>query len=193
MRPSLEYQHALDMCAAATYATPGRVGVLAHSSFYQDALAHRLHTRQDMALDARQLPDADYCAIIWAEPEQNTFAHVLDRIQQLPRTDSLYIIASNRLAQRLPEWHNPQQPPASHPTGIRATMQALRQAQYHVMATYGFHGPISIIWGLLGQWLARIHRDDIADRCHFAMRLTYAAQGWQAYLAPVSVLVARKG
>jgi hypothetical protein len=181
------------MCAAATYAAPGRVGVLAHSPFYQNELAHRLHTRQDMALDARQLPDAAYCAIVWAEPEQNTFAHVLDSIQQLPRTDSLYIITSNPLAQRLPEWRNTQQPPASHPTGIRATMQALRQAQYQVIAAYGFHGPISIAWGVLGQWLARLRRDDLADRCHFAMRLTYVVQGWRACLAPVSVIVARRG
>jgi hypothetical protein len=181
------------MCAAATYAAPGRVGVLAHSPFYQDELGHRFHARHDTALDTKQLPDAAYCAIVWAEPEQNTFAHVLDSIQQLPRTDSLYIITSNPLAQRLPEWRNTQQPPASHPTGIRATMQALRQAQYQVIAAYGFHGPISIAWGVLGQWLARLRRDDLADRCHFAMRLTYVVQGWRACLAPVSVIVARRG
>jgi hypothetical protein len=180
------------MCAAATYAAPGRVGVLAHSPFYQDELGHRFHARHDTALDTKQLPDAAYCAIVWAEPEQSTAASILESIRQIPLTDKLYIITSNPLAQRLPEWHNSRQPPASHPTGIRATMQALRQAQYQVMATYGFHGPLSIIWGVLGQWLARIRRDDLADRCQFAMRLTYAAQGWQARLAPVSVLVARK-
>jgi hypothetical protein len=181
------------MCAAATYAAPGRVGILAHSHFYQNELAQRFYARQHTALDIRQLPDDAYRAIIWAEPEQNTFAHILASIQQVSRTDSLYIIASNRLAQRLPEWHHTQQPPASHPTGSCASMRALRQAQYQVIAAYGFHGPISIAWGVLGQWLARLRRDDLADRCHFAMRLTYVVQGWRACLAPVSVIVARRG
>jgi hypothetical protein len=180
------------MCAAATYAAPGRVGVLAHSLFYQDELAHRFDTHQNVAINTEKLPDAAYRCLIWAEPEQNTFAHVLDSIQQVTPIADLHIITSNPLAQRLPEWHTPQRQPATQPIGFCASMHALRQSRYQVVGMYGFHGPLSIAWGVLGQLMARIRRNDLADRCHFAMRLTYMVQGWQARLAPVSVISARQ-
>lgn len=184
MPPALEYHLALDMCATATYAAAGRLGVLAYSPFYQRELAPRLHQHPMPVIFAETTaPLHDCTSIIWAEPELPTAAALL---AHLPHHCDLWIITSNPLARRIPDWHTAT-PPASAPCGSVGTLRLVRHAGYTTHC-YGMHGIASIAAGEIGRLLARLHRDDLADRWAARMRAAYLVQGWQARLAPVAVL-----
>lgn len=190
MPPSLEYWHALDMCAVAASTTSTPVTVLAQSSFYQNELGHRLG--QSSLVTPVRLPAAPVHCVVWAEPEQASSSQVLAQLQQqMPPGSLLACISSNWLARRLPDWQT-SPPPANQPTGAWRLRTLLKQTGYRLTELHGFHGPVSIAWGVAGQLLGQLQHDALADRCAFQMRMTYAAQGWQALLAPVSVLIAEK-
>jgi len=103
----------------------------------------------------------------------------------------LCVVASDWMASRLPEWQG-QEHPALRPAGLLRSATWLRGAGFHILEEYGFHGPAAILWGWLGQALARAGRAALADRCHFRMRAAYVVQGAQVRLSPVGALVARR-
>ncbi len=188
MPDSLEYQYALDLCVVMACAAPGQpITVIAHTPFYRAGLARRLpHTPINAEPPASAAP-----RLIWAEPEQPTAAAVLAQLSQPIPAQRLCLITSNRLARRLPEWRTA--PPAHVPLGITGTLRLLRGTAWQVTQVYGFHAGVSIIYGVIGQVWHRLHRPDLADRWHFRMQAAYVQWGWQARLAPVSVVVAMRG
>ena len=188
MPSSLEYQYALDLCAVMACAAPVQpITVIAHTSFYRTGLARRLpHTPINADPPASATP-----RLIWAEPEQPTAAAVLAQLRQCGTNQKLCIITSNWLARRLPEWRTA--PPAHAPLGITGTLRLLRGTAWQVTQVYGFHAGVSIIYGVIGQVWHRLRRPDLADRWHFRMQAAYVQWGWQARIAPVSVVVVVRG
>lgn len=194
-RPGLEYQHAFDYCAVEAHRQGGPVIVAASSTFYARQLLGRiaacdpLLTGADGA-DARRLAAGSARAVVWAEPERASGVQALWNLQRLIDPDGrLYVIVSQPLARRLPEWRGDSQP-AAGPAGLWRTIGWLRRQGWAITQLYGFHSPISMVWEGAGRLIARAGRADLADRCHFKMRDTYVAGRVQAALAPVAVLAA---
>jgi hypothetical protein len=128
--------------------------------------------------------------VLWAEPERATGAQALRNLQRLlDPAGRMYVIVSQPLARRLPEWRG-NNLPAAGPAGLRRTIDWLRQQGWTIAQLYGFHSPASIVWEAAARLMERAGRADLADRCHFKMRDTYVAGGAQAALAPVAVLAA---
>lgn len=218
MQPSLEYQHAFDLCAVEVHRTEGPITVFASSPFYARELLKRLEDRmavlvalgewQPRASDLRQwlgieidpsafslasphLRSYAHCAI-WAEPEWIGGAQALCNIREtlLPGA-KLYVICSGWLARFLPEWQQSHNRPSEHPIGLRQAISWLRHSDFAMEALYGFHGPQSIFWGYASRWMESLGRGNLADRCLFQMRATYVVHGWQAFLAPVGLACAQ--
>lgn len=188
MYPSLAYQHALDLCMVTAGAAPAQaVAIIAQQDFYHAAFALRLPHVPISPIGTSAAP-----RLIWAEPEQPTAAAVLAQLSQPGVAQQLCIITSNRLARRLPEWHAAASAPAHAPLGITGTLRLLRGTVWQVTQVFGFHAGVSIIYGIIGQVWDRLHRHDLADRWHFRMRAAYVQHGWQARLAPVSVVIAHR-
>lgn len=219
VRPSLEYQHAFDWTALQVHRHDGSAGVFASSAFYARELCKRLAAcdvrlqpvglwsppGQDaatwlgpevdpsriQALEALSLPLLS--GAVWAEPEMGDGQRVLQQIRQALRPEGqVCVVASDWPASYLPEWRQTN-PPAARPAGRRRTVAWLRQAGFEVETSYGFHGPVSLLWGFAARWMGRFGRDDWADRCHFQMRAKYAVKGWQLPFAPVGVILAQRG
>jgi hypothetical protein len=217
-RPSLEYQHAFDLCATEVRRAGGPAAVLASSPFYARELLKRLD-----GIEAQLVPLGDWSPLpvgfgtllgpelelpdsqtlqraergvktaVWATPDTKSGRQVLDRLGSmlLPR-GGLYVIVSGWLARFLPEWQAGDGLRSERPAGLRRTTRWLRQAGFIVEAQYGFHGPASTVWGLASRLMSRLGRLDWSDRCHFRMRAKYVVGGWQAIWTPVSVSVARR-
>jgi len=218
MRPSLEYQHAFDLCAVEVRREGGAVAVFASSPFYARELLKRLNGCETglvpiggwraSAGDIGELlaPELEQTNVetserlnvrtktaLWAEPEMEDGQQVLEHIAQvLLPGGKLYVIASGWLARFLPEWKQVDRRPSERPAALWPTVKWLRQAGFKVKALWGFHGPWSILCGFASRWLAHLGRSDWADRCHFHMRAQYIVRGPQALLAPVGVAVARR-
>ncbi|MBN1954927.1 MAG: hypothetical protein JW900_07735 [Anaerolineae bacterium] len=206
-RPSLEYQHAFDLCAMGVYPVAGRVAILTSSDFCAAQMMERVgeadchSTKNDRAeIQAVTVPKTEPVGahgraplhIVWAEPQGVGDERVLAAIQQalLPE-GRLWVIVSGWLARALPEWRAGD-PPAARPGGIRRTVRLVRRHGFDVEAVYGFHGPAAIFWGVVSRPMGWIGRHDLADRCLFRMRANYVAVGKSATLAPVGVITARK-
>jgi hypothetical protein len=218
-RPSLEYQYAFDLCAVALQPVAGPIAVLASHPFCGRELAARvdpaavtlfaapawdLSTAEVHAwlgaenagteTDLESLGASSVAAVVWAEPECEGGPEVLARIGQVTKpTGRLYVVTSSPLRRYLPEWQVEAWRPAQHPAGYGATIRWLRMAGWQAQERYGFHGPRSVLWGLAARLAAAGERQDWADRCLAAMRARYLVRGWQSLLAPVSVIMARKG
>ena len=218
-RPSLEYQHAFDCCAVELQRVAGPVTVVASHPFYARELLKRLdgcHVSLVLAPDwnlpaeeisrwlgydvARSSIESDpgvgaqAQAAVWAEPQREVGEEILERIGRTVRPGGqLYVVASGWLRRFLPEWQRGAVLAGQEPAGLRAATRWLRAAGWHVERPYGFHGPRSVCWGLAAHGAARLARLDCADLCHFGMRAAYVVHGWQASLAPVTVVTARKG
>jgi hypothetical protein len=217
--PGLEYQHAFDMCAVGACQTRHSLAVVVSSPFYARDILRRLPVAQfqqvqmvltgnaralagsDTLLQAgarassrvRIVPhlDSPVARVVWAEPEQRESEHISHALRSRLLPDgSLYIISSGALVRFLPEWHAAGPRPAQQPSGMVRTLRLLRRNHLAIRAVYGFHGPVSIGWGYSGRLLNRLRRSDLADRCQVAMRAAYVVQGWQAFFAPVCVIVA---
>lgn len=129
---------------------------------------------------------------VWAEPEQGVGARVVKGIgQMLLPGGQLYVIVSGWLARFLPEWKQADWQPVERRAGLWLTTRRLRQAGFRVEGLWGFHCPVSILWGYARHLMARLGRDDLAARCHFKMRAEYVVSGWQTFLSPVGVVVAK--
>jgi hypothetical protein len=217
-RPSLDYQHAFDLCAVEVHRHSGAVAVFASSPFHARELLKRLNgsatalvptgTWRSSAGDSDQWlgPEVRVPAvrtleaiepplqtIVWAEPEMETGQQVMRRIGHLLRADArLCVVVSDWLAAFLPEWRGQKGQPARRPAGLRRTYTWLRQAGFEVEQVSAFHGPQSIAWGYASRFMLRLGRGDWADRCHFQMRAQYTVYGWQGLLSPVSVVVAKR-
>jgi len=218
LRPSLEYQHAFDLCAVEAHREGGPVAVFASSPFYARKLLKRLDGCEATLVpiggwssssanigellgpevehpDVQILESLDVQAkaAVWAEPERESSRQVLKHVHQvLLPGGHLYVIASGWLARFLPEWKRDDGLPGERPVGLRQTITSLRQGGFTVEALYGFHGPESILWGYAFRLMERLGRGDLADRCLFKMRAEYMVSGQQAMWTPVGVTLARK-
>ena len=196
MRPSLEYQHAFDLCAMAAYQRGGPVLVLASSAFYARELEDRLEccaVRVAGADSQGEPADPPARTIIWAAPDAASAEPTLQRfLPTLAPDGQLFLICSGPLARRLPEWQGPSPLLSGQPVGPWLLRKVLRRGGLRLLARYGFHGPASILWGRLGQRLEQGGRPDWADRCQFQMRARYTERGVLTNLAPVGVLVAAR-
>jgi hypothetical protein len=217
-RPSLEYQHAFDLCAVEVHRIRGPVAVFASSPFYGREVLKRLEGCEAGLVpmggwissegDMRRLlgpevepPDVQTLesmkqqvkAAVWAEPEREHGEQALNRISQaLLPGGRLYVIVSGWPARFLPEWRQVGGGSSERPAGLWRTSRRLRQGGFRVETLYGFHGPVSVLWGYASRCMTHLGRGDWADRCHFKMRAEYVAGRWQALWAPVSVAVARR-
>ncbi len=204
-RPSLEYQHAFDLCAVEVHRTEGPVALFASSPFYTREMLHRLRGCNvtlvplgdwdaagiDLAVPAQ---DVQAGAVVWAGPEHGNGEQMLERIDRaLLPGGRLCIVASGWLARFLPEWQRDADRPGQRPAGLRRIAGWLRRSGLVVESVRGFHGLESTLWGYASRLASAIGRPDLADRCHFQMRATYAVSGWQARWTPVQVVVAHKG
>jgi hypothetical protein len=218
VRPSLEYQHAFDLCAVEAHRAGGPVTIYASSPFYAREILKRLSS-----LPAALAPTGDWASLsssmeeklgpevpgpnitaaeamerpasvaIWAEPEPDTAAYLRQSVlRSLEREGRLCIINSGWLARRLPEWTRLEGRPASRPVALRQVRRWLQSSAFTIEATVGFHGPLSILWGYRHHLAQRLGRPDVADRCHFKMRAEYVTRGWRAAFSPVCVIIARK-
>lgn len=218
-RPSLEYQHAFDLCSVEICREVGEVAVFASSPFHARELLKRFQGKRvrlfpvgnwsSQARDSEGMsgPEVVFSgsstletnqswlgAVVWAEPEWEGGQELLPWIGEvlLPGSN-LYVIASSWLSRFLPEWAQLDDRPAQRRAGILHTWAWLRRAGFVCERLYGFHGPLSALWGYASRWMAQLGRGDWADRCHFQMRAGYIVRGWQSLLAPVVVVVAKRG
>lgn len=217
-RPSLEYQHAFDLCAVEVHRIDRPVAVFASSPFYARELLKRLGTCEtalvpiggwsssptsigellgpeveDANVQTLERLNIQTKTVMWAEPEREGGEQVLKRINQMLFPGGhLYTIASGWLARFLPEWQHHDDRPGERPAGLWQTTKWLRQGGFTVEAMCGFHGPKSIIWGYAFRLMERLGRSDLADRCLFKMRAVYVVSGRQAMWTPVSVILTRK-
>jgi hypothetical protein len=197
VRPSLDYQFALDVCVARASSANERLGVVASSQFYERQLQARVGPAA-VLLGTHPEPGslvgpAPLSALIWAEPEADTASRTLAAVAALLATDgTLYVLSSGWLARRLPEWHGPAPRPARAPLGQAALDDLIRRHGFTRRVTVGSHGPRSIALGVLGQALDRLGRPDLADRFEARMRETYLQTGPLAALAPVRLTIARR-
>ena len=221
-RPSLAYQYAFDLCAVQVHRTGGPVAVFASSPFYARELVRRLSGEvvlrfpRDVGLDEPEIratmgPQVNWDgvhlgsvqkggeadpsrAVLWAEPERETWRDTLDELQRLtPPPAQVCVLGTTRLRRILPEWQNAASPPARAPLdSIRHILRALYDLGYASDGVCGFHGPLSLLFGAASRFPAALGRDDWADRWHFKMRAEYVVSGWRALLAPVGVAVATR-
>lgn len=222
-RPSLEYQHAFDLCAIEVHRAGGPVAVFASSPFYARELLKRLGKRplilyplggwdDEFEGDWEALsPEVTWegivvtrpggkgvplpvVATLWAEPEKGGGEATLGYIRQtLQPARRLWVITSGRLSRLIPEWRRAEDQPVRDPAGLQQALRWLRQNGFTLQALYGFHGWVSIFWGLLAKRWGQLGRGDLADRCYFQMRETFVVTGWQARWAVLSLIVAQRG
>ena len=217
-RPSLEYQHAFDLCAVEVHHTGGPVALLASSPFYARELLKRLagyeaqltpvsgwsrYGADTERLLGPEVGEPDICqlesmnteatTIVWAEPEGDSGEQILGQIHLgLAPGGRLQVITSGWLARYLPEWRRGGDRPGEHPVGLRQTTKWLRQHGFTIEGLYGFHGPSSILWGYASRLIGGAGRNDLADRWHFKMRAEYVVTGRQAIWSPINMVKAKR-
>ncbi len=201
-RPSLDYWHALDYCAGQAWHTKQPITLLTSSQFYAQHLYDRLYERQPTLIDttkwspansAYTIALADWQPIsgtwIWAEPSHGTQQTILKYwLQTAQQGDQLFVISSNWLAKRLPEWQQAPYPSIT-PAGPRTIQQTLHDHGLKIEQLYGFHGPVSIALGYTALGFSKIKQFAWSDRFNYAMRKFYTTEGLQAHIAPVQVRV----
>jgi hypothetical protein len=220
-RPSLAYHYAFDLCAVEINCLEGPVIVFASSVFYARELVQRLtgdvvlHFTNDWVLNEAEPkstmgPEIDWdrvrfdavgnnggsvSAVLWAEPEAQTWETTLRDLGQLALPETkIGVIGTTRLRCLLPEWQETALAPARAPLHSSGGIaRALRSVGYTVEEIYGFHGPLSLLSGIACRFSAALRRVDLVDRCSIAMRQNSIVRGWQARWAPIWVLIGRHG
>lgn len=208
-QPTLEYQHAFDLCAVAMH-RHARVGVLASASFYAYELLRRACGPQMALVDTggwlagiQQFPSGsdpacavvaltnlDASCVIWAVPLADDHGITARQLfARQPPDAELYVIAHGALARFLPQRDSPYTRPASW----WRVERALKQAGYAIAGIQGFHGASSILWSSVYRLFTRMGRDDLAARCLYQMRASYTSRGAGRYPTTINVLMARKG
>jgi hypothetical protein len=178
MRPSLDFQHAYDYCAGNVQ--PSSVLLLAEHPVHAYELGRRL---SDYRINDFQ-KTSSVNTVIWVTPQT---AHALDQIcDVLLPSGELFVMTANPLARRLPEWKG------ACSLSSLAVIRSLRKQHFTIRRVQGFHSVTSILWGYLALGFRKLGRYALADRCWYAMRASFAVNGWQAHLAPVIVIRAVK-
>jgi hypothetical protein len=183
IRSSLDYQHVYDYCAMNAYHQPGKILLLADNSLHLMQLSRRLADREPLTL---MNVDTTPCVntVIWVEPDLSTAAETLREInQRLVSGGTMYIVVTNWLARYRQKNVNG----FSTPWGKLPIAHLLDRIE----AVQGFHGLVSILWGLANVFFKRIGRYEIADRCLYQMRATFAVNNWQVRFTPVCVIVVK--
>jgi hypothetical protein len=217
-RPSLGCHRAFDLLGAEAACVGPPTAVLASSAFYAREVVRRLdgqvllHLPRDPGLGEGELkavlgPEVDWArlrvassimdsamaeaqTLVWAEPERDTWQAILAYVRNVG-PGALLVLGTTWLRRLLPEWQAPDALRAAAPLGsLRRISAALPGLGYAVSATYGFHGPRSLLWGTASRLPAVLGRDDLVDRCFAGMRDDLVTRGWQARCATVWLLVA---
>lgn len=219
-RPSLAYHVAFDFCAAATACTGGPTIVLAGSLFYARELVRRLEdevwlyfTRSmslsDSEIQTQMGPEVDWGRVslyqlpparhrlgtlLCAEPERDTWLSTWQLVHRFaPVVACIHFLGTTPLRRVLPEWQRVDSRPAQEPfNSYHPVARALSAIDGVETDTCGFHGPLSLAWGLASRVPAALGRQDLVDRCFAAMRRSSVVQGWQARLSPVWLVTAKR-
>ena len=106
----------------------------------------------------------------------------------LPVFRSLYVLAYGSLSHLRPEWRL-----------LRASLSSvgwvgatIRRAGWVVDEEYGIYGLRSAAWGCLSKWWAYLGRQDLVDRCYYAMREGLVKRNGRASLAVWVVMGAKR-
>jgi hypothetical protein len=218
VRPDLEYHYAFDFCAAEAFSGRGPILCLASNRFYMDELLRRLIYRDVYLVQPGrgitprvhntlvpgstavhgihpyklEAPEVQSNRIIWAEPLKRDTLPLYQLIHQHLTDDGKLFIIVNGLLMPLRKTaqtrHSPDQA-----SGFRRVISLLRQSHFIVEHVYGFHTVSSMGWGYAARLMARMNHEAVADRWLVRMRAAFAAGAWQARLATLNVIVARKG
>ena len=219
-RPSLEYQHAFDLCAVEVHRAKEPVVVFASSPFYARELLRRLGGCEPMFLPVGDWmlsvasaqsalgPEVAWEHLgggeearepvvvpvaVWAEPEQKNGERVLWQIdQRLSPGGRLFVIVTGPLARIQPVHQMDGNQPADSAAGVNRVTRWIRQKKLALIALYGLYGPESFLWGILAKLALYLRRPDLADCCYFKMRERLVVTGWQARWSTLILLVARK-
>lgn len=204
-RPSLEYWHAFDYCAGQASQSKRPMTLLASSQFYARHFEDRLLESDLSIVDTTNWSQDTQSNVIplvnwqpqagvwiWAEPSRGSLHTIANHWRQIAANDSqLLIVTSGWLAKRLPEWQTAPYPTIA-PTSTNDLRSALQPEGAHLVAVYGFHGPVSIVYGVAATLLSQRKQLAWSDRFIYAMRKAYTVQGWQAQFAPVQVRILSK-
>jgi hypothetical protein len=178
MRPSLDFQHAYDYCAGIVQ--PSTVLLLTENPIHTYELGRRL---SDYHINDFQTASR-FNTVICVTPHTED---MLDQIHNvLQPAGELLVIIANPLARRLPEWNG------MNGFSSLTIIRKLQQRHFKIWMAQGFHSVTSVLWGSLALGLRRLGYYAIADRCWYAMRSSFAVNGWQAHFAPVVVIRARR-
>lgn len=210
-RPSLAYQAAFDRCAVEAAQRDGPVLVLAGNPFYAREIVRRLsgsvalqpfgsgwpqdedllrkllgpeiHWDQVNLIMTGHEPSQLARTIIWAEPRDSTWRHIVPDLQRLAAPDAKAIVLgrSARMGRFLPD--QPQQ--SGMPVPLSQAADALGRAGWRIEQRVGFHGPRSLLLGAVSRVPALLNRDDLLDRNSAAMRENFVVVGRQAHYSPV--------
>lgn len=201
-RPSLDYWHAFDYCAGQAWHNSDSINLLCSSAFYYDNFYYRLDDKPLTVVDVAgwsKNTDIDATPIeqwtptagtwIWAEPTQGSLKAVLNRWQQAQNADSrLFIISSNFLARRLPEWK--QKPyPSIAKTGVFEIEGTLRDYGLQPTTLIGMLNPVSVALGFAGLAARKLDQYGWSDRAKYASFKYYTGEGPIARISPVQVRV----
>ena len=202
-RPSLEYAYAFDIAAAGLLSIGSEVLAVCSNPFYRREMQHRLCSRggQDgpvfMTASEQRIQEVRrFKGGLWAEPEDEDAQVLLHMLKGcLIPNAPLYVITSGFLARFLPEWKpGPQEGslPSRQLLGPGRTAELIKNSGLSPESVYGFHGPLSILWGKASRLMATLGRDDLSDRCLSLMRWNYVSRSpWWAS-CPVALIIARK-
>lgn len=212
-RASLDFQYVFDMIAVQVAAASGRVLIRVPNTFYARELIRRLRPVDETdftetgsnevmwleladdhyhQLAAPPSDDMHYPLVIWVEPTQSNVETQTRQMTQLLADDGvLVILFSRRLASLLPENRGAASAAYNQRVGA-GIVRYIREANLRIRSQHSFHGPVSILWWQASIWLERFKRAALADRCWYAMRAAYRADGWQAPFSTLTLIMASR-
>lgn len=106
----------------------------------------------------------------------------------LPDYRSLHVLTYGRLSWLRPEWRLLR----TSLSGVGLARAVIRQAGWAVDKEYGIYGLRSAAWGYLAKWWAYLGRQDLADRCYYAVREGLVDTDGRAGLAVLVVAGAKR-
>jgi len=217
-RPSLEYQHAFDLCAQMVSHSGYPTQVFVSSRFHAREMLGRLEANETAIVPVGQwaasavnemtqlyanekleeapgvnLATGQAMSILWAEPGYHTNDETMALIvQTLVPNGCLLVISSGWLSRFLPDPLGETRQKRGGLVDQYRIRQMLHRKGFDISSTYGFHGLFSSVWGFAYRLMSSLHRPDLADRCHFQMRAKFISRGWLSWLAPVRVTLATR-
>jgi hypothetical protein len=195
-RPNLDYQYVFDLCAIHTYSN-GPVAVIANCDFYAYEMSRRLPDaviyRTGRGISALEKPEPLSMLaprnIVWVEPDVADADKWIEQIYAaLPDDGILACVLSGRLAHRLFEWRSGII--EGNPVNWRR-MQTLLHP-FTIRQRYTFHGPVSIVCGVISNFMERRGHLDLADQWLYRMRAAFASQVWEHPLSTMNVIVVQR-